>query len=217
MLLLSTTVSVALNFPELTGRVVDEADLLSPAQETALTDMLEKHERKTSNQVVVVTVTSLQGISIESFGRSLGNHWGIGQKDKDNGVLLIVAPEERRVRIEVGRGLEGKLTNRIAKDIIDDQILPKFKAPGGDMASGIRVGTITIIEVLEDRYQPSRPGSKSSEDKGKGSKNGNPIMWVIYAVIGLFNWFRRGSEGSGGGRFSGGGGSFGGGGASGGW
>ncbi len=217
VLLLTATVAVALKYPELTGRVVDEADLLSPAQEAELTKMLEQHERKTSNQVVVVTVTSLQGSSIESFGRSLGNHWGIGQKDKDNGVLLLVALEERRVRIEVGRGLESKLTNQIAKDIIDHRILPQFKAPVSDMASGIQVGTVAIIEVLEDKYQPSRPGPKSSEDEGTGSKIWNFIMWPVYAVIGLFNWFRRGNEGSGGGGFSGGGGSFGGGGASGGW
>ncbi len=95
-------------FPELTGRVVDNAGLLDPTEEQALADKLATEEQQSSNQVVVVTVPDLQGYPIEEYGYQLGREWGIGQEGKDNGVLLIVAPNERRLRIEVGYGLEGR-------------------------------------------------------------------------------------------------------------
>src|SRR5579864_3107443 len=98
-------------FPPLTDRVVDDAGILSDSTRGALTDMLAQHERETSNQVVVVTLKGLQGYTIEDFGYQLGRKWGIGQKEKNNGVLLIVAPREHKVRIEVGYGLEGTLTD----------------------------------------------------------------------------------------------------------
>src|ERR1700719_4745851 len=95
-------------FPALTGRVVDDAGILDASTQSQLTEMLAAHERATGEQVVVVTLASLQGFSIEDFGYQLGRYWGIGQKGANNGVLLIVAPNERKVRIEVGYGLEGK-------------------------------------------------------------------------------------------------------------
>ncbi|HSH49628.1 MAG TPA: TPM domain-containing protein, partial [Halomonas sp.] len=100
-----------LDFPELTGRVVDRAELLDPATESRLSDMLAAHEKASTEQLVVVTLPNLQGASIEQYGYQLGRHWGIGQAEKDNGALLIVAPNERKVRIEVGYGLEGRLTD----------------------------------------------------------------------------------------------------------
>ena len=106
----------ALTFPTLTGRVVDEANILDPAtQRAALTQKLADLEAKSTDQVVVVTLKSLQGTSIEDYGYQLGRHWQIGQKDKNNGVLLIVAPNERKVRIEVGYGLEGTLTDLVSQ------------------------------------------------------------------------------------------------------
>src|SRR5215510_9002444 len=107
LLLLAVTVAWSLDFPRLTGRVVDEAGILDPQTKAALEQKLADFEAKTTGQFVVVTLKSLQGTSIEDYGYQLGRAWGIGQKDKNSGVLLIVAPNERKVRIEVGYGLEG--------------------------------------------------------------------------------------------------------------
>lgn len=135
-----------LDFPQLTGRVVDEAGLLDESQRAALTQTLADLEAKSTDQLVVVTLRSLRGASIEDYGYRLGRAWQIGQKDKNNGVLLIVAPNERKVRIEVGYGLEGTLTDAISKFIIENSILPRFKA--GDFPGGIRRGTEDIVQVL---------------------------------------------------------------------
>ena len=125
-------------FPQLTGRVVDDADLLSAADIAELDAGLKALEDKSSDQVVVVTLPSLQGFTIEDFGYQLGRHWGIGTKEKDNGVILIVAPNERKVRIEVGRGLEPLLTDAMSNVIINGAILPRFRS--GDYAGGIKEG-----------------------------------------------------------------------------
>jgi uncharacterized protein len=138
--------ALALTFPALTGRVVDDANILDPAQRAALTQKLADLEAKSTDQVVVVTLKSLQGTSIEDYGYQLGRHWQIGQKDKNNGVLLIVAPNERKVRIEVGYGLEGTLTDLVANFIIQNSILPRFRA--NDYPGGITRGVDDIIQVL---------------------------------------------------------------------
>ncbi|WP_240554877.1 TPM domain-containing protein [Oceanicoccus sagamiensis] len=114
-------------FPKLKGRVVDGASYLSAAAERRLSQQLQAHEQAGGNQVVVATFEDLQGYSIEEFGYQLGREWGIGQKGKDNGVLLLVAKAERKVRIEVGYGLEGTLTDAISANIIQSVILPTFK------------------------------------------------------------------------------------------
>src|SRR5690349_16621590 len=111
-----------LKFPALTGRVVDDAGILSSSIKSELDEMLAQHERTTSQQVVVVTLDSLQGHSIEDYGYQLGRYWGIGQKGKNNGAILIVAPHEHKTRIEVGYGLEGQLTDAISRVIIDEKI-----------------------------------------------------------------------------------------------
>ena len=136
------------DFPELTGRVVDDADLLSYPEEVAITADLKALEDKSSDQVVVVTLPSLQGYTIEDFGYQLGRHWGIGTEKLDNGVLLIVAPNERKVRIEVGRGLEALLTDALSKIIIENAILPRFRE--GDFAGGIKDG-VRDIDARADR------------------------------------------------------------------
>jgi uncharacterized protein len=224
---LASFAKAELVFPPLSGRVVDEAGLLDPATENTLTDMLEKHEAETSNQVVVVTLKSLQGDTIEDYGYQLGRHWGIGQKNKDNGVLLIVAPNERKVRIEVGYGLEGVLTDAYSSAIIHQFILPQFKQ--GNYQQGIVVGTQKILAVLQGTFKPEKPKARK---KKKRSLAG--ILYVMFLIIFLLGMFggrgrRRGTYyggfggggfgggSGGGGGFSGGGGSFGGGGASGGW
>jgi len=134
-------------FPALTGRVVDQAEILSSAEEQSLSQALAAHEQATSNQVVVVTLKDLQGYDIQDFGYQLGRHWGIGQEGEDNGVLLLVAPQERETRIEVGYGLEGTLTDALSHRIIQDRILPEFRQ--GRMAAGIQAGTQAILKVLE--------------------------------------------------------------------
>jgi uncharacterized protein len=133
-------------FPPLTGRVVDDAGILSTSTRAALIDMLAQHERTTGNQVVVVTLKDLQGYTIEDFGYQLGRKWDIGQKGKNNGVLLIVAPKEHKVRIEVGYGLEGTLTDAISRTIIDNYILPSFKRE--DYNAGVLAGATSMLRAL---------------------------------------------------------------------
>ena len=132
--------------PELTGRVVDSANLLTAADRAALETELAAIEEKSTDQVVVVTVPSLQGYPIEEFGYRLGRKWGIGQKGKDNGVLLIVAPNERKVRIEVGRRLEPLLPDGRTGSIISRDIVPTFRR--GDFAGGIKAGVSQIKAAL---------------------------------------------------------------------
>ena len=136
----------AQTFPALTGRVVDDAGMLSEGTRALLTRELAELEAKTTRQLVVVTVKSLEGRTIEDYGVRLGRAWGIGQRGKNNGALLIVAPNERKVRIEVGYGLEGDLPDAVAKVIIEERILPNFRQ--GNMVGGVVGGTESIIQVL---------------------------------------------------------------------
>lgn len=133
-------------FPELTGRVVDQAQLLMPADESELTSKLESLEAKSFDQLVVVTVPSLQGYPIEDFGYQLGRKWALGQKKVNNGLLLIVAPNERKVRIEVGYGTEGVMPDALASNIITGTILPHFRR--GDFTGGIIAGVNDISDAL---------------------------------------------------------------------
>ncbi|RRD53114.1 TPM domain-containing protein [Campylobacter rectus] len=133
--------------PALTGRVVDQAGILSPAVKAELETALAAHENNTTNQVVVVTLESLNGANIEEYSLELGRRWGIGQKGKDNGVLLVVAPNDKQIRIEVGYGLEGILTDALSSNIINYYIIPEFKK--GDIENGIKIGAQKIIALLE--------------------------------------------------------------------
>lgn len=133
-------------FPELTGRIVDNADLLSADDEQRIEAELQALEAASTDQLAVVTLPSLQGFTIEEFGYKLGRHWGIGQAGVDNGVLLLVAPNERKVRIEVGKRLEPVLTDALSKLIITNAILPAFRR--GDFAAGIEAGVRDIKDVL---------------------------------------------------------------------
>lgn len=136
----------AADLPALTGRVVDNAGLLTPAEEAGLTAQLAALEQRTTDQLVVVTTPSLGQRTIEQYGLALGNGWHIGQRGKDNGVLLIVAPTEHRVRIEVGYGLEAILTNARAQQIIDGAIVPQFRQ--SHWRDGIAAGTQAIVATL---------------------------------------------------------------------
>jgi uncharacterized protein len=163
-------------FPELTGRVVDDANLLTYPEEVAITADLKALEDKSSDQVVVVTLPSLQGYTIEDFGYQLGRHWGIGTERFNNGVILLVAPNERKVRIEVGRGLEGTLTDALSKIIIENAILPRFRE--GDFAGGIKDGVRDIILVLTG-------DAAEVEQRGKARRDAdNPTLdWVIVILF----------------------------------
>jgi len=132
--------------PALTGRVVDDADLLAPEQEARLAAQSAELEKATGHQLVVVTIPSLHGQDIATFGVDLGRRWGVGRKDVDDGVLLIVAPNERKARIEVGYGLEKALRDEEAGRILRDAILPAFRA--GDMPKGIAAGVDGIISEI---------------------------------------------------------------------
>lgn len=216
-------------FPELTGRVVDRADMLPANVESQLSQMLKAHEQASTEQLVVVTLPDLQGYSIEEYGYQLGRHWGIGQEGKDNGALLIVAKEERKVRIEVGYGLEGRLTDAQASVIINRVITPAFRK--GDFQSGITNGAAAMLKVLggEPMAVPAKQSTRADKNEP------DPILFLIFFLIVmgkmLFTGLLGGRSGFiggtggrggfggglGGGGFSGGGGGFGGGGASGGW
>lgn len=238
--LICTVAAQTLIFPALTGRVVDEAGMLDATDRAALTESLAGLETKTTNQLVIVTLKSLQGTSIEDYGYQLGRSWQIGQKDKNNGVLLIVVPTERKVRIEVGYGLEGTLTDAITKLIIENSILPRFKA--ADFSGGIRRGAEDIIQVLSgDVEEWQRRAAQNSSPNVTRPEANIPIWLVIVIVLGgvgllifcatkggavcrgisqillLMLLFGGGRSSHGGGSYSGGGGSFGGGGSSGSW
>jgi len=152
LFLLWSITTLAVQFPSLSGRVVDAAGLLSPDERQALSDKLAALEQETGAQLVVATLPSLQGQTIEQYGVALGRHWGIGQKGKDNGVLLLVAPNERKVRLEVGYGLEGTLTDATSGLIINRGILPRFKQ--GDYPGGIREGVDAVIHTIRQGEPP---------------------------------------------------------------
>jgi uncharacterized protein len=233
-------------FPPLTGRVVDDAHVLSPQVQRQLTDKLETLEASTGRQLVVATVPSLQGYPIEDYGYQLGRSWGIGQKGKNDGVILLVAPTERKVRIEVGYGLEPILTDALSSVIIQSQILPKFRE--GDLSGGVVDGTNALVEQLslpEDQAkvrvqqaaQPEQHKARGSPIAGflvflvivfvlsslfrggRGGGFGSALPWIILSALSSGGRGGRddGWGGGGGGGFSGGGGSFGGGGSSGSW
>ena len=215
LLLFAQCVLSAPQFPALTGRVVDRANMLDTETRQRLDSALQNFEQTSAIQLVVVTVTDLQGAPIEEFGYQLGRFWGIGQKDKNTGALLIVAQAERKVRIEVGYGLESKLTDALSENIIQTVILPRFKQ--GQPAAGIEQGAAAIIAALDGSYQPRATRSSSREQRAPSWLYF--LMVIIVVLLRGFGGFghRRGGFYPGG--FGGGGGGFrgGGGGASGGW
>jgi uncharacterized protein len=232
-------------FPALNGqRVVDDAHVLSAATVSDLTGKLAALEQKNGDQVVVVTLPSLQGYEIEDYGYQLGRAWAIGQKGKDNGVIFIVAPNEHKVRIEVGYGLEPVMTDALSSIILQEQVLPKFRT--GDVEGGVVAGTDAIISQLGlDPAQAQANAQAAVQQPPAGRPNPIPIIILLvlffFVIRGLFGRWGGGGglwmaapflfmgggrsygggfgDGGGGGfgGFSGGGGSFGGGGASGSW
>jgi uncharacterized protein len=228
--------AVAQVFPALSGRIVDQANVISVSARQTIEPKLVDLEAKSGIQLVVATVNSLEGQEIEPYANALFRKWQLGEKAKNNGVLLLVAPKERRVRIEVGYGLEGTLTDALSKVIITNAITPRFKT--GDFSDGISRGIDDIITVLttDASEWEKRPSLRLDNHPASDPINWIVVLIVIVVVILLivspgFRWFffnvvldillSSGSSGSGGssggGGFSGGGGSSGGGGASGSW
>ncbi|HET6675636.1 MAG TPA: TPM domain-containing protein [Nitrospiraceae bacterium] len=164
----------ALDVPALTGRVVDLAHVLPPSTAAQLSERLQAHEDKTTNQLAVLIVPSLEGEPLFDFSHRVASTWKLGQKGTDNGALLLVAIKDRKVRIEVGYGLEGTLTDARSAQIIRNEIVPRFRA--GDYAGGITAGVDAILKTIEGTYTaPERPVGPSPLDDRIGS--------VLFAVI----------------------------------
>jgi uncharacterized protein len=232
-------------FPDLTGRVVDGSNVIPDAAEARLTQKLERLERQSKRQLVVATVPSLQGYDIADYGYQLGRAWGIGDKQRNDGVLLLIATTERKVRIETGYGLESVLPDGMGFLIINNDMVPRFKA--SDLPGGIEAGADAIIRQLA--LPPAQAQQIAVQAKRRAGKSAGipivPIVLVLFIllffILPVLNAMRGrggrrrggwsapivwspgdgsgggGNSSSGGGNFSGGGGSFGGGGASGGW
>ncbi|PKN33775.1 MAG: hypothetical protein CVU61_11700 [Deltaproteobacteria bacterium HGW-Deltaproteobacteria-19] len=180
--------------PFLAGRITDNAEILSPDMRKSLTELLKSHEDRTSNQIAVLTVPTIGGESIEDYAVEVFAAWKLGQKGKDNGVLIIVVPNERRMRIEVGYGLEGTLTDGTAGRIIRNAMAPRFKA--GDYDGGVEAGVRNVIGVLEGGKAPDdeaiangkKPESSGLHLEGPDLSITERILFgaFIFGIIGLF-------------------------------
>lgn len=193
-LVLAGQALAAPKFPALGGRVVDAANIIPPDQEAALDRQLAKLETDTSRQLVVATIPDLQGYEIEEYGYRLGRAWGLGEATRDDGALLIVAPNERKTRIEVGYGLEGVLTDALSSVILQTEVLPKFKA--GDMPGGVQAGVDAIEAQL--RADPAA-AAKAAATAGESAKGGGfpgwivalVAVWIIFSMLPRFGRRRR--------------------------
>lgn len=179
VLVFTGAIAVAAEPPALTGRVVDQANVIDAQEEVQLDQMLSAFEAKSTDQVVVATIASLDGEAIEPYANRLFREWKLGQAGENNGVLLIVAPNDRKVRIEVGYGLEGTLTDLQSSLIIQNVLIPAFRS--GNFGQGIVAATDDIIKVLdgnaadvEARYKRNAPSSESS---------GMPVIGVLFVII----------------------------------
>ncbi|MGQ0811075.1 MAG: TPM domain-containing protein [Nitrospiraceae bacterium] len=164
LIIASVALSFGLEAPPLTGRVVDLAHVLPAEIIESLSTTLKAHEDKTTNQVAVLVLPSLEGEPIEDFAQRTFVTWKLGQKGTDNGSLLVIAINDRKVRIHTGYGLEGALTDARSSQIIRNEIVPRFRA--GDFAGGIQAGTDAILKTIEGTYRASeRPGPSASIDE----------------------------------------------------
>ena len=183
--------------PFLTGRVVDNAEILKPATREQLTASLKAHEEATGDQIAVLTVTTINGESVEEYSTRVFENWKLGRKGKDNGVLVVVVPQDRKMRIEVGYGLEGTLTDVAASRIIRNLMTPQFKA--GDYDKGVQDGVAAVIGQLEGRGDTTSSGAAPPADSGRSAGmhfNTPDLAWperillgaFIFGIIGLFTF-----------------------------
>jgi uncharacterized protein len=180
--------AAAPTFPAFTGLVVDDAHILSPGARAELTQELTALQQKTSRQLVVVTLPSLQGYDIADYGYQLGRAWGVGQKQTNNGALFIIAPNERKMRIEVGYGLEGVLTDAISNVIQNRDVLPRFRRV--DMEGGIVAGTRALVEQLSldtpTAEQRAADAQQQVYERRASRGHGNPLAGIIVFFVILF-------------------------------
>jgi uncharacterized protein len=183
--------TTALDVPYLTGRVTDNAQILNDSTRNSLTKRLKAHEDSTGNQVAVLTLPTLEGESIEEYAVKVFDDWKLGQKGKDNGILVLVVPNDRRMRIEVGYGLEGTLPDSMAGSIIRNAMAPRFK--NQDYNGGIEAGITNIINVLEGGKIQDAGGSSGKKSSGFHIEEPDlPIIErilvgaFIFGIIGLF-------------------------------
>lgn len=174
----------AQEFPKLSGRVVDAANLLDPAREQALTTRLEQLEQQSGRQLVVATIPSLGDYDIADYGYRLLRHWGIGDKQRNDGAILIIAPAERKVRIEVGYGLEGIVTDALSSRIIRQEITPRFKAQ--DYPGGIEAGTNALATLLTLPPDEARAQALDAEKAENRNNGGNGFILIFWIIILLF-------------------------------
>ena len=191
VLILLPALARAQTFPQLTGPVVDQANIIPADVETRLAEKLTALKAQSQRELVVVTLPDLQGYEISDYGYQLGRHWQLGTKDKNEGAMLIIAPKERKVRIEVGYGLEPVLTDGLSSLIINQQIVPRFKA--GDMPGGIEAGTDAIIKQLTlPADQAAQIAAKAQkQDKPEGMPFGVVIWLIIFFLFFVLPMLRR--------------------------
>jgi uncharacterized protein len=195
-ILMSGSILYSTDVPYLTGRVNDNAQILSDSTRKTLTDKLKEYEARTTNQIVILTIHSLEGESIEDYANKVFIDWKIGQKDKDNGILMVVVPDERKMRIEVGYGLESMLTDMTAGRIIRNIMTPRFR--DGDFEGGISDGALAIISTLDGKTLPESE-DVSETDNSSVQSNVSDINDIdmpittrillgafIFGIIGLF-------------------------------
>jgi uncharacterized protein len=178
--------ALALSFPPLSGRLVDNANILTPQTEAALNTRLAALEQQSRHQLVVATIADLQGNDIADYGYQLGRAWGIGGREANDGVLLIIAPNDRKVRIEVGYGLEATLTDALTAQIIRDQITPKFRE--GDFNGGVTAGVEAIARQIELPPEQARAvaaaaQSAQTSQADDGAFGGIIIVFIFFAII----------------------------------
>ena len=191
--------AAAQKLPALTGRVVDAADMLPADREAALATRLQDLEQRTSRQLVVVTVPNLQGYSIDDFGYRLGETWKLGDKEADNGAILLIAKDDRKIRIEVGDGLEPILTDAMSGMIIRNAIRPAFQA--GDYPAGIEAGVDAIIKQLSAPPEQAEQAALQAAERQRQGASGETgslvplIFWIVvfvFIVIPMIRGRRRG-------------------------
>ncbi len=187
---LAVGTALAADVPYLTGRVVDDAEILKPATRERVTAMAKAHEDKTTDQIVVLTIPTLGGESVEEFANRVFAAWKLGQKGRDNGVLVVVAPQDRRMRIEVGYGLEGTLTDVAASRIIRNVMTPAFK--GGDFDRGVADGVAAIVAELEGRPAAAGASAAFADTSGGSARKptfefaGPDLPWYMRILLGCF-------------------------------
>jgi uncharacterized protein len=178
---LCATSAVAQTLPKPAGRVTDLANVIDAGTEAELNGRLDQLERQTSSEIAVVTVPSLDGVPVDDYAVRLFKEWGIGQARQDNGVLVLVAPNEREMRIEVGYGLEGILPDGLAGEIIRDQFIPRFRED--DYNGGIRDGVARVVDVVEKQQVLTAEELARFNDQSGAD---DVPAWIIIPFLGVF-------------------------------